>query len=122
MIRKQLYLDEEQDRALKARAKELGLSEAEIVRRALDQVLRGDVLSGHRKNQQVVLQALFSDAERLAGTKALPEGYRFEHQALYEEDERSTHWDKERRIYSTRIFWYTPSTTATATRSNAAAR
>jgi len=94
MIRKQLYLDEVQDRALKARAKELGLSEAEIVRRALDQVLHEDVLSGHRKDQRVVLHALFSDAERLVGTKGLPEAYRFERQALYEEDERFTRWNE----------------------------
>jgi hypothetical protein len=39
MIRKQLYLDEHHDRALKERARELGLSEAEVVRRALDAAL-----------------------------------------------------------------------------------
>ena len=95
MIRKQLYLDETQDRALKQRAKELGLSEAEVVRRALDSALRGDALSNHLGKQHVILQALFEDADHLAETKQLPEGYRFDRQALYEEDERFTRWDEQ---------------------------
>jgi len=36
MVRKQLYISEEHERALKARARELGVSEAESVRRMLD--------------------------------------------------------------------------------------
>jgi hypothetical protein len=39
MIRKQLYMSEEHERALKARARELGVSEAELVRRMLDDLL-----------------------------------------------------------------------------------
>ena len=35
-VRKQIYLDEEHDRALKRRAAELGVSESEVIRRALD--------------------------------------------------------------------------------------
>lgn len=41
MVRKQLYLTEDQDVALKRRAAEAGVSEAEVVRRALDMALRG---------------------------------------------------------------------------------
>ncbi len=36
MIRKQLYISEAQDAALKERARSSGMSEAEVVRRALD--------------------------------------------------------------------------------------
>lgn len=36
MVRKQLYLSESQDAALKERARSSGMSEAEVVRRALD--------------------------------------------------------------------------------------
>ena len=36
MVRKQLYITRSQDRALKRRARELGVTEAEIVRRAID--------------------------------------------------------------------------------------
>jgi hypothetical protein len=39
MIRKQLYIDPHRDAALKRKARELGLSEAELLRRALDAVL-----------------------------------------------------------------------------------
>ena len=40
-VRKQLSLTPEQDRALKRRSRELGVSEAELVRRALDAALSG---------------------------------------------------------------------------------
>ena len=36
MVRKQLYITRSQDRALKRRARELGVTEAEVVRRAID--------------------------------------------------------------------------------------
>ena len=39
MIRKQLYISDEHERALKARARELGVSEAQLVRRMLDSLL-----------------------------------------------------------------------------------
>jgi hypothetical protein len=39
VIRKQLYISDEHERALKARARELGISEAELVRRMLDGLL-----------------------------------------------------------------------------------
>jgi hypothetical protein len=39
VIRKQLYISEEHERALKARVRELGVSEAELVRRMLDGLL-----------------------------------------------------------------------------------
>ncbi|HET7737812.1 MAG TPA: ribbon-helix-helix protein, CopG family [Tepidiformaceae bacterium] len=38
MVRKQLYLEPEQDRTLKALAAQLGASEAEVVRRAIDEM------------------------------------------------------------------------------------
>jgi hypothetical protein len=36
MVRKQLYITRSQDRALKRRARELGVTEAEVIRRAID--------------------------------------------------------------------------------------
>ena len=39
VVRKQLYISEEHERTLKARARELGISEAELVRRMLDGLL-----------------------------------------------------------------------------------
>lgn len=43
MVRKQLYIEEGQDRAIKRRAKTLGVSEAEVVRAALDAALAAEV-------------------------------------------------------------------------------
>ena len=39
VVRKQLYISDEHERALKARARELGISEAELFRRMLDGLL-----------------------------------------------------------------------------------
>jgi hypothetical protein len=36
MVRKQIYIEEQQERGLKLRARLLGVSEAELIRRALD--------------------------------------------------------------------------------------
>lgn len=39
MIRKQIVIDPEQDRALAARAEVLGISQSELIRQAIDQLL-----------------------------------------------------------------------------------
>jgi hypothetical protein len=46
VVRKQLYISEEHERALKARAKELGVFEAELVRRMLDGLLLDEEVGG----------------------------------------------------------------------------
>ena len=94
VVRKQLYLEEAQDKALKRRAKELGVSEAEVVRQALDATLGSDTVAPALKRNKAILQAFFEEADELAKTHAFPKGYRFDRQALYEEDERFTHWGK----------------------------
>jgi len=40
MVRKQVYIEPEQEKRLKQRARELGVSEAELIRRGIDQVTR----------------------------------------------------------------------------------
>ena len=40
MVRKQIYIEPEQDKLLKQRARELGISHAELIRRGIDQVAR----------------------------------------------------------------------------------
>lgn len=40
MVRKQVYIEPRQDALLKKRAAELGVTEAELVRRGIDQVIR----------------------------------------------------------------------------------
>lgn len=92
MVRKQLYLEEAQDKALKKRAKELGVSEAEVVRRALDEALQGEKRASLAGRQ--ALADFLKRADELAKTHSFAEGYRFDRQALYEEDERFTRWGK----------------------------
>ena len=94
MVRKQLYLDEAQEMALKQRAKELGVSEAEIVRRALDEALGVKELSPAVKRRNELLQAIFDDADRHADMLRAPDDYRFDRQGLYEEEDRFTRWKK----------------------------
>ena len=87
MVRKQLYISEEHERALKARARELGVSEAELVRRMLDGLLlegeggRGLARSGAAE----ALEGFLQEADRLSEAHRFPEGYRFDRDELYED-------------------------------------
>lgn len=58
MIRKQLYLTEAQDAELKSQAAREGVSEATIVRRALDQALRGHQVIRWRPGRDEAIQSL----------------------------------------------------------------
>ena len=64
MVRKQLYLEVQQDQKLKWRARELGLPEAEIVRVSLDyclpklrELLEGQDLATTRAPAQAIMEA-----------------------------------------------------------------
>lgn len=87
MVRKQLYISEEHERALKARARELGLSEAELVRRLLDGLLvdgeGGRGLAGAGAAE--ALEGFLKEADRLAESHRFPGDYRFEREELYED-------------------------------------
>ena len=86
MIRKQLYIGEEHDRALKRRAGELGVSEAELVRRLLDGLVLeegGSALAG--RGEASALTVFFAEADRTSQSHGFPEGYRFERDELYED-------------------------------------
>lgn len=86
MIRKQLYLEEAQDQALKARAKELGVSEAEFVRRALDAALYPSGGASSARHQ--ALDQLLKNARQRSQTHPFPESYTFDREELYEEREK----------------------------------
>jgi len=87
MVRKQLYISDEQERALKARAGELGVSEAELVRRMLDGLLLGGEggrgPTGTRAAE--ALEGFLQEADRLAESHRFPEGYRFDRDELYDD-------------------------------------
>jgi hypothetical protein len=62
MVRKQVYIEARQDRLLKQRARQLGLTEAELIRRSLDQGLVG--AAGHTRNAEA-----WKDVMRLVGRR-----------------------------------------------------
>ena len=79
MIRKQLYIGEEHERALKQRAKELGISEAELVRRLLDGLVvdeGGAGLAG--ADATVALTELFAESDRASAWRRVTEACRCE--------------------------------------------
>jgi len=87
MVRKQLYISEEHERALKARARELGVSEAELVRRMLDGLLLDEEgragLAGAGAGD--ALEGFLKEADRMAESHRFPEGYVFYRDELYED-------------------------------------
>jgi hypothetical protein len=87
VVRKQLYISDEHERALKARARELGVSEAALVRRMLDGLLLdGPVGSGLAgAGAAEALEGFLEEADRLAESHGFPEGYRFDRDELYED-------------------------------------
>jgi hypothetical protein len=66
MVRKQLYIDDEQERQLKARAEELGVSEAEIVRRLLDRGLFENAARNPRSRAEEHIEAFLAQAKEIA--------------------------------------------------------
>lgn len=87
MFRKQLYISDEHERALKARARELGVSEAELVRRMLDSLLLGGEGGTGLAGAGAVdaLEGFLEEVDRLAESHRFPEGYRFDREELYED-------------------------------------
>ena len=82
-----MYISDEHERALKARARELGVSEAELVRRMLDGLLldggeRGGLVDAGARE---ALEGFLEEADRLAESHRFPEGYLFTREELYED-------------------------------------
>jgi hypothetical protein len=86
MIRKQLYLESHQDAALKRKARALGLSEAELVRRALDAALQEPTQSSI--SQHSTLHAVLEDAKALSLTHAPASGYLYSREDAYRDEPR----------------------------------
>ncbi len=86
MIRKQLYISEDHERALKARAKEAGISEAELMRRFLDKLLLGSEDSGRVPLGRAQAALDFLEAtDEISASHRFAEDYRFDREELYED-------------------------------------
>jgi hypothetical protein len=91
MIRKQVYLERRQDRMLKRRASQRGVTEAELIREALDRVDAGAVVrqrTGDADAARVALAFMRSLAGRAQATK----GRTWTRESLYED--RIGRWNK----------------------------
>lgn len=98
MVRKQIYITAQQERQLKQRASELDVSEAELIRRALDLALGGVTES----NRGLALPAairdpeawreMFAFAESRLGLHVPQSNWKFNREELYEE--RLSRWDR----------------------------
>jgi len=81
MIRKQLYITEGQDEMLKDRARKLGISEAELARRALNEYLsEGSPMNSGRPE---ALETLLERTRSLSEKHRLPADYQFDREDLY---------------------------------------
>lgn len=84
MIRKQIYLHRRQNQALKRLAKQRGISEAEVIRQALEREAELSVETV--KDSQEALQRLIAHARSLRERPKASQGvpYKFDREELYE--------------------------------------
>jgi len=81
MIRKQLYITEAQEKALKERASALGISEAELARQALDTFLEEGASAESQRLS--ALDQLLERTRTLAARHRVPADYEFNRNELY---------------------------------------
>ena len=86
MIRKQVYIEERHDRLIKHRARQRGVTEAEIIREVLD---RADVGGSHPAAGRKAISFMRSLARR---QRKAPAGRGWTRESLY--DERIGRWQK----------------------------
>lgn len=85
VIRKQVYLTQAQNEALKRRARELGTSEAEVLRQIVDQLLSRDDEAARRTRVEAMREFLDLADKVVAEGRGLPPGYKFNREEVYRE-------------------------------------
>ena len=76
VIRKQFCIEPRQAVVLKRRSQELGVSESELLRRALDAALAGDAATLRHPSRARAAVHLIATLDRIAGTDSIaPEAY-----------------------------------------------
>lgn len=83
MVRKQIYLEPEQEKRLKQQAKALGVSEAELIRRGIDRVTR--LPAGGPLDSKAWQDELAFIRKRARRWKALGQTRRWTREVLYAE-------------------------------------
>ena len=87
MVRKQFYIADSQERRLKRRARELGVREAELVRRALEAAL-DEPASLPKPDGAETVSGLLATIDRLSRRSGFPVGWKFSRAEIYGERER----------------------------------
>ena len=87
MVRKQVYIEPEQDAFLKLRARELGLTEAELIRRAIRMFSTHDETTEDRPDLAAWERIKAASEERARVVSEEP-GWTWSREELYETDER----------------------------------
>lgn len=95
MVRKQVYLRQRQNLTLKRLAKQRGISEAEVIRQALER--EAELSVSKVKGSKQALDNIIRYARSLRDRSKLLRGkpYTFEREELY--DERENRWVKPKR-------------------------
>lgn len=86
MVRKQVYITQEQDEALKRLAQQLDVTEAEIIRRSLEGISAGEVsyVAGQASGTRYIREVAMQDRYR-ADIQGLDRAHRLDEQAWQEE-------------------------------------
>ena len=92
MVRKQVYIEPLQERMLKRRAKQLGVTEAEIIRKALDHVGVSPMAPRREVDLDAAREALKFMRSLSARAKRAPKGRTWTRESLYED--RIGRWTK----------------------------
>ena len=92
MVRKQVYIEPRHDRMLKRRAKQRGVTEAEIIREALDRVDVTPAGPRGQVNADAARQALAFMHSLSARKNQAPKGRTWTRESLYED--RIGRWTK----------------------------
>lgn len=96
MIRKQLYISDDHERALKAKAMEARVSEAELIRGLLDRLLLGSEGSSRMFPGRTQAALDFLEAtDEISASHRFTEDYSFDREELYEDRGTS---DRTRRV------------------------
>ncbi len=78
-------MTDDQERRLKRQARKLGVSEAELVRRALEAALADEGATLPRPDRDETVAGLLATIERTGGRSAFPAAWKFSRQDAYSE-------------------------------------
>jgi hypothetical protein len=92
MIRKQVYIEERHDRLLKQWARQRGVTEAEVIREALDRAGAGGSRARHLSDPAAGLKAISFMRSLARRSRKASAGRGWSRESLY--DERIGRWQK----------------------------